>query len=222
MPVHANSKINTWVNTYYPDFYVSITNKENWTYNNYAGNAPALTAWDVYFTNLMTQMNAWAAASGPSRTETASRSLISAIYSYLACHFTFGTSLTDVGVMAAHKIYNMNGFVDSTLSRPDDWYNDLDTSGIPTPTYESNRMDADISVISASPDTTETAAILTINSLSSASASSVNYSFLFEDPAPTGTMTKANQATYIFTTLRFKPVVQSVPGILGVTIPPGV
>ena len=43
MPVNPGTEIEPWVNTFNPDFYTSLTDKEDWTYTNYAGKMQPLS-----------------------------------------------------------------------------------------------------------------------------------------------------------------------------------
>lgn len=220
MPVHVNTEIDLWVNDYYPDFYVSLTDKEDWTYTNYAGNASALAAWHAYFANLMTQMNSWKAVTRAPRSPDKGRDLIQGIYGYLALHFAYGTSFGSIGLMNAYGIYNMDGFVDTTLSNPVDWYNDMIVVGAPPP-YTSVRMAASVATVTASlTSSVEENNFDTALDTARLLISDFGIGAMFTDYTPTGTaVSKAYQEAYIYSTLNYLEVGSEVT-TAGIPIPP--
>lgn len=218
MPVHANSKIDLWVNSFSPTFYDSITSKENWTYINYNSDASALAAWEAYFTNLMVRINAWAAdTTAPSRTSVSSKNLVQYTYTYVSLHYAFGTDFTDIGNFQSLFIYDIGGFVPDTIARAVDWYNDMELIG-----YTSPRMIADLAAIDIPAyQTIETARLATLSQSSLSVSSGFSYSALFEPlPASVAPKTKTELATYIFITLGYKNTLIYVTGIQGMTLPP--
>ena len=220
MPVNVGTEIDLWVNDYNPAFYVALTDKEDWTYNTYSGNAPALAAWHVYFTNLMTAINVWAAAGGASRTEAYGRDLLNSMYGYIALNTAYGTSFGDIGLMDAHAIYSMSTFVPNTIARSVDWYNDMIVIGGPPP-FTSARMVADIAVVTGSPASDEVAKLDAAILAARTVIQGFTTSSLFADFTPTGTpVTKPAQQTYIYTTLNYEAVVTNVTGIQGFALPP--
>ena len=223
MPVHANSKIQLWVDEFNHAFYVSITNKENWVYTNNTGDA--LDAWEDYFTNLMTAINTWRNDStSAGRTELKTRGLINALYTYKMLGNNFGTDTSQIATMDAAVIYDMGGFIPATLSRGVNYYNDMiDSPPVPPPPYTSAKMDADIASLAVGTyDTVETGKIDTAISNSASVTSKFSNDALFNDlPAPSNPpMTKQQLGEFIYVTMNYKKIKTYVPGIQGIDIPP--
>ena len=118
MPVNPDSVIPTWINTYYPAFYTSITDKENYAYTNIPSKK---TYWIPLFTNLSTAMNTWKNINR----ESSLSGLISSIFNYTNLYLNFSESPSLMPTLDGYVIFDMNGFITSTLSRPTTYYDDL-------------------------------------------------------------------------------------------------
>jgi len=220
MPVNAGTEIETWVNDYYPAFYVALTDQEDWTYTNYIADASALAAWHVYFTNLMTQMNAWKNATKVPRSLEKGRDLIQALYGYIALNVAYGTSFGSIGLMDAYVIYDMDGFTASTISNPVDWYDDMIVVGGPPP-YTSAKMVASIATVTTSvtSNVEETQYNIALNT-ARLLISDFGMGSMFTDYTPTGVaISKASQQTYIYDTLHYLGIGTAVT-TSGISIPP--
>lgn len=221
MPVHAQSQIQVWLNSYSPSFYTSLTNKENWTYTNYPAD---LNAWKGQFSSLMGAINTWANHTYNMRSVVKTKGLISAIYMYRYLGSAFGTSLSNLSQLEASSIYNIGGFIELTLSRSDTYYDDL-VSPVPPaidPPPTSAKMDADIATLEPTTfEAVERTKIEEILDLAGESSAIVTYNALFTDlPTPSGSVpTKQQMADIIFTDLKFSLVEQYIPGVQGIEIP---
>lgn len=221
MPVHAQSQIQVWLNSYSPSFYTSLTNKEYWTYTAYPSE---LNAWKGQFSSLMGAINTWANHTYSMRTVVKTKGLISAIYMYRYLGSAFGTSLANLSQLEAPSIYNIGGFIPLTLSRSDNYYDDL-VSPVPPatdPPPTSAKMDADIATLAPSVfEPVERTKIEEILDLAGESSAIVTYNALFKDlPTPSGSVpTKQDMANIIFTDLKFAIVKQYIPGVKGIDIP---
>ncbi len=173
MGVHVDSVIPTWINTYHPTFYTSLTDKEEYTYNTYPSYK---SQWITEFTNLSTAMNNWKNVSR----ETSVSGLLSSIHTYIQLYLNFGTSSAALASMQAYTIFNINGFISSTLARPIGYYNDM-TSVAP---YNSAKVDADIAAINTM--ATETSSITTAQNNSKAVVTPFVANALFVDVSPVG------------------------------------
>lgn len=173
MGVHVDSVIPTWVNDYYPAFYTSLTDKEEYTYNTYPSEQ---AEWMVEFTNLSTAMTNW---KNDAR-ETLVSGLISSVHTYIQLYLNFGTSSASLPSMQAYTIFDMNGFITSTLSRPVSYYNDL-TVGPPA---NSVKIDANITTINT--DSIESGKVDTAQNNSKAVTGPFVANALFVDVAPIG------------------------------------
>lgn len=172
MPVNPDSVIPTWVNDYHPDFYVSITDKENYAYTN----VPADKGyWMTLFTNLSTAMTSWKNIGR----ESSVGDLISAIYNYVSLYLNFAQNPSILPGLDAYVIFDMNSFITSTLARGTDYYDDLNVG-----THQSPKMTADITTVGT--NSIETGNI----NIAISSSQSVVRPFLnkamFEDIPPVG------------------------------------
>lgn len=212
MPVHADSVIPTWLNNFYPDFYVSLTDKENDCYTRNSGNDK--TEWIPLFTNLSTAMNNWKNAAR----ETKVAGLVSSIYSYVMLNLNFGTSSGSLAIMQAYYVFNMNNFVDNTLARATDYYNDLVENPPSSGTYTSAKITADVSQINGYA-TQEDNRISAANSTAASTSSVFVNTALFNDVTPIGSASKQDMGNYIFTTMNYKKVYQNL-NVGSLALPP--
>lgn len=230
MAVHPDSKIDVWLNDFNPAFYVSLTDKEEWTYNEYEDDVEELNAWKDYFQQLMDKINLWANAEYLERGVLSTKSLISTIATYIRIYGQFNSEDYDLGEdqtenFSADNIYNLNGFFDVIISRPVDYYSDL--AEIPPeppeldPTYESEKMIADLESLEESAwQPAEKASISAILNSAGSAAATVNYTATFGDlPPQTTFMSKQSIATMVFEDLKFGFYKQHIPGIKGIDIP---
>lgn len=136
MAVHAESVIPLWLNDYRPDFYTSITDKENYAYTTVPADK---TYWKAEFTNLSASMNAWKNINR----EASVSGLVGSIHTYLQLHLNFGIAPTYLASMQASTIFSMNDFIPVTISRPTSYYNDMP---IDLP-FTSPKITADIAAV---------------------------------------------------------------------------
>lgn len=219
MAVHADSKIDLWLDTFNHDFYVSLTDKENWTYLDNVSEPDRLQAWKDYFQALMDAMNAWRNSNYAERKAPNIQGLISQIYTYLMYGSRYGTSTADLGDMDASLIFDMGGFMATTIGRPIDYYNDITVIVAP---FESAKMDADIASLEPSVwQADEKQKLDAVSTLARGAPSQYNFNNMFSDTTPTpGTpMTKADMAEEIFVTLKWKFIKDNLPGVQGITVP---
>ena len=158
MTVHIESVIPTWANVYYPAFYDSITSKENWCYTQSFSfpadppeDPPIIIEGNVLcktsFLSLTTKMEAWKNTNYQTSV-TDIVPLISGVYA-LGTLFNLITNppvatktLADIlNARDAYLLFKMNGFMASTLSRNDDYYNDFTILGV------SAKLTADIAIV---------------------------------------------------------------------------
>lgn len=173
MGVHVDSVIPTWVNDYRPDFYTSLTDKEEYTYTTYPGKK---AAWMTEFTNLSTAMTNWK----NENREDPLGSLISSVHTYLQLYLNFGVSGSYLASMDAFAIFNINNFIDDTLARAINYYNDMPND----PPYDSPKINANITKINN--DTYEDGHIATAQANSKAVAGPFVANALFVDVLPIG------------------------------------
>lgn len=127
MPVHAESVIQTWINDYNSNFYVSLTNKENDCYTRTSGSDKV--HWKPLFTNLMTAINTWKSWSGR---EAKVQGLISSANSFMTLNLNFGINPSAASAFNAETIFDINGFIPEILAAPVNHFSDLVGSGVKT------------------------------------------------------------------------------------------
>lgn len=201
MPVHAESQIPTWINTYHPTFYVSLTDKENDAYTRNSGNEK--DDWKPKFTQLGDAMTSW---KNISRQDSVSN-LISALYSYVLLNLNFGTSFSATTVTAL-VVFDINGFITSTLARSVDYYNDLVEDPPSSDIWTSAKMTADITAVGN--NTVEADKINTAFNTSKAVIGPFMSNILFNDVTPTASASKQQVGIEIFNNLDYKKVYQNL------------
>ncbi len=177
MPVNPSSVIPTWINSYYPSFYVSITDKENFAYTNIPADK---TYWIALFTNLSIAMGSWKNINR----QTSVSGLISSIFNYTNLYLNFAESPSLMPTLDGYVIFDMNSFITSTLSRPTNYYNDLAETPPLSGIYTSAKMTADINAVGNI--SVENGKIVAAqNSIEGITLPFVNKA-IFEDVIPTG------------------------------------
>lgn len=141
MAVHPNSVIGLWVKNYRNAFYVAITDMEEYSYN-----IPGqFTFWQSEFTNLMTAMNNWKNAARTYFNEEYIRSLHTCVVAQEVFGYTLGMNINQ------YTIFDMNNFVQDTLGRPVNYYDDYN----PLPSPDSAKMNASIAQITTTGESTK-------------------------------------------------------------------
>lgn len=206
MPVHANSVISVWINSYDSAFYTAITDQENEAYIDDELN------WKPLFTSLNSAMTTFKNIARGSHI----REFIPVLYSYRVLNTIYATDGSLLATSDGRVIHNMNGFIPACKGRASTYYDDLDPG-----LFTSAKMSADITTIGGS----AAVEISTIEGLQASMqgviASKMNQ-LLFEDVTPSGPFPgKSGMATYVFNTIHWKEVYQQL-NVSPLTLPPGV
>lgn len=222
MTVHVDSKIALWVNDFHPSFYASLTDKENWAYVENELDVDKLAALQTYFEDLQTAMDDWKAGTNSARTGLAA--VISRLVTY---QMYVGRGMVEGTVtdeqLDAKQIFDMNGLIAATLSRPTNYYDDITE---PTPEATSVKLEADIALLEPSAwKPPEIAKLATIEAAANSVVSAYNYKAQFEDMVPVEDppvpKNKLETAQWIFLTLHYKWAKDTFPGVT-LTIPASV
>ena len=156
MAVHPQTQIPSWVKDYHKEFYDSITAKEYWCYTNIftlpppppnplpegyvpgpSYDQPGLYWYKILFKQLADTMNAWKNTNYQS-IGIDLVTLTSGLYSSAKLFkmadvpnpFPNGQSVQDIlSACDAYVLLNMAEFIPHTLSRPENFYNDIDSGG---------------------------------------------------------------------------------------------
>jgi hypothetical protein len=205
MTVHANSVIPTWINSWQPTFYASLTDKENSAYLQSTG----LTYWQPYFTTLSNNITAYRDFNRGSELV----DFIPIYYGYMILGTLYGSSMS--ALTDATYLYNINGFIAATISRPVNYYDDLTVD-----THISAKMVADIAAVAAA-NSVETSLVTSVKNTCTGSVKGVSYTALFQDLAVVTPIDKAGMAQLIFITKKFKEIFQHL-NVGSLALPPGV
>lgn len=205
MAVHPDSVIDLWVNTLDPEFYVSLTNKEEWSYTS----GGSVVDWQPLFSSLMAAINNW---------KTANRNgeeLFVQVFQYRFVPLQFASlplpaPYNDAYVDARYQL-NMGNFISDTLSRPVNYYNDYNSL-----TSTSAKMDASILQVNSFAST-EASALSTITNGIGKNVSRLVYLSLFSTAAQSPT-NKEQEVTYLFIDKRWKSYNAGLE--LGLIVPP--
>lgn len=203
MAVNPDSRIPLWVKTFAPYFYTSITDKENWTFNNYSGGA--LSAAKSYFQDLGNRLDEYKATNRYNNYT----SLIGSVYQYFLCTRNFyATPLPEEDVLHIGNIFSFGNFIKETLDRPIGYYNDIEETLPDSGNYESQKLKDSIDYVRTSAIGDENANITTlINRLNPISMEVINKG-MFEELTPAqNPMGKRDVGLYIFETLNYKKIV---------------
>lgn len=203
MAVNPDSKIPLWVNDYYPAFYVSITDKEDDCYTRTGGSEKV--HWEPLFQDLANEMDNWKNVSRNSKLQ----DLIPAIWQYRILGLNFGEDNSNLSEMDGYYIFNMGGFIQSTLSRAVDYYNDLVETPPASGIYLSAKITADVNTIIGY-NTMENNRKSSAETYGRNIASNFNLIALFENVTPTGSASKEDMKTEIFTNLHYKQVYENL------------
>lgn len=228
MAVHSNSKIDTWLNDFNSEFYVSLTDKEEWVFDNHTGDE--LSAWEDYFELLMVKINEWATTETLERGITSTKGLVSMVAMYIKLYTQFNSEELDLGEnnqanLSADKIYDMNGFIELTISRPVDYYDDIvEVPPEPPelePTQESVKMINDLDLLDSEAwQDNEKTKIQTALSLAGAAGATINYVAMFNTFPPVVTVvSKESLATLVFVDLKYAHYGEYITGIKGIEVP---
>lgn len=201
MPVHAESQISTWIDDFYHDFYVSLTDKENDCYTRSSGSEK--DRWKPLFLSLNTQMTSWKSVSR----NTSLTNMTQALYTYANLGYCFNITPSNLPNIDAYYIFNMGGFVQSTLGRSVGYYDDLYDDD-PSPAHEdwqSSKITADKSTISGY-SSTESSRISNVSTYSSAAATEMVSKSLYGDVPAIANPTKAFMWNKIFNDLHYAKI----------------
>lgn len=207
MPVNPNSQIPLWLEDFNEAFYISITDKEDWALLNYPTGAQNTTILD-YFSSMAAAMESY---------KTTSRfnefySFLGIMYQYYLARMNFNADIIDFDDFTVDKVFSLGNFIEDTLSRPVNYYNDL-TQASPADPYLSPRLEADVTYLQNSAISDENALMTSLSTPLTNATQKVISKSLFEDvppsPAPVG---KQDTGDFIFNTQNYK----SIYGVLNV------
>lgn len=210
--VNAQSVIPVWINSWRPDFYVSLTDKEDFAYS---ASPATLPTWKGLFTRLASAINAYKAYNR----ETEVSDLLFGAYSYLALHAVYGTDGSLQSQFDANILYSMHSFVNLTLSRPIGYYNDLIIPADATPP-DSLTLETDITLVGGAM-VAENTRVEQLASAGQSTIQSINIGLLFEDRPRTGSINKIQLKITFFTTLHFANLYRNL-NVGNLTLPAGV
>ena len=218
MTVHAESVIEKWVNDFYPEFYIALTNMENACYTNdvtlSTGLTPGLTYFKPLFTALQGAMTTW--AQGSWQSQVADMALLSTNLN--TAGLLYKTDVTSMmAQLDARNLFTMGGFVTATLSNPVDFYLSVD----PVTDICKRIVDDTVTVTGGwATDSTKIKSIkpsiyLTLKTISASAAFSTS-----TGPSPS----VADQTKKFFTDLHYKEIYKNlnVGGTVTVSLPAGV
>lgn len=200
MAVHNQSVIPTWVNDFYPDFYVALTDQEEYAYDSAGG--IHLNDWKLLFQELVTNMETW--KTGPGTREL--RDFVSALYSLYLLSVMYGEPF-DPAIADAYYVFSMNEFIQDTLTYPVSYYDDIIQVTPPSDPWTSVKISAEKAKIAAY-TVPEEDALTAIQDDSRTVSSKVISKALFEDQVVTATKNKQEMGEYIYNDLHYKQVVQ--------------
>lgn len=209
MAVNANSVIPVWINSWRPDFYTAITSMEDWSYTN-----SSLTNWKPIFQNLATAMTSYQQFNRQDELT----NFYFGTYGYFCMGTLYGLDQSLAPTLDSQLIYNMAGFVGTTLVRPVDYYNDWVAATPPAVGGSSAKMTADIATVSGA-NASETALIGNRASSTLPEVKQLQVQLLFQDLPVDGNPTKVSMVTQYFETLHWKEAYQLNVGNL--ILPPG-
>lgn len=195
--VNPQSVIPLWVNSWNSNFYNSLVEKENWSYIN-----QTYASWEPLFTQLANALNSYKAFNRQAEIT----NFFFGAYGYLALNKVYGTDDSLVNSFDANNIYNLNNLIAVTISRPINYYNDavIDPSGQqPAPT--SALMTADVATVNLA-TSVESALIKNLSTAGESTVQSLQFTLLFKDKIPVGTVNKPVMNTLFFTTLHWSNV----------------
>lgn len=200
MPVHADSRIPLWVNTFSPTFYTSITDKENWTFSNYSD--AELTAAKTLFSNMGSALDAYKATNRYNQYT----SLIGSIYQYFLATRNFGAvPIPDESILHIDEIFSFGNFISNTLLRPVNYYNDIEETEPASGIFESQKLEDSIEYLTASAIPDENATITALISQLNPVSMNVILKGMFEEISqPAEQKGKRDVGEYIFNDLNYK------------------
>lgn len=216
MPVHAQSVIPTWVQTWDTDLYTKLTDQENWCYTGPTDGRPddTFTNWNPLFTNLATAMNGWKNANRQS----ALTDFIPIAYSYNVLNFLYGNGDGLNAAINANTLFTMNGFVSIAKARATNYYDDIDIDPLPA---TSAKLAVDIALVNGGA-AAETGTLGSTKGSMQGTIMGHMMKALFEDPEMVGPFPgKDGMADHFFNTLGYKKVYQNL-NVGSLTLPPSV
>lgn len=200
-----------WLNQYRPDVYQNLVAKENWSYTN-----QGQTGWAPLFQQLADELNSWQAVNRRGAIE----AFMLGTYGYLLTGIMYGTDTSLKSQMSGYGIYNANSFLDLTMTRPVDYYNDL----VLNPTtggYSSANMTGDLDRVKASNYEADNNKAKGFTNLVQGTLQDHMYIQLFQTLPIQGTASKSQMAQTYFIDLLWKPVYQYL-NVGGLPLPPGI
>lgn len=218
MAVHAQSVIPTWVNDYYPAFYVALTNQEEYAYDSAGG--IHLTHWKTIFQTLVARMNTFKVYGRDLK------DYISALYSWYLLSVMYSTPF-DANAANAYTVFSMNGFMAACIGRATSYYNDLVETAPASGIWRSVKLGGDSSgAVTGAGDiftvngfqAPEDALRLSNETAARTSSAGIVQKALFNDiPLDNPPKTKQEMGEYIFLDLHHKQL-QLAIGV-GIDIP---
>lgn len=206
--VNPNSVIPAWLNTYAPAAYVSLTDKEDWSYTLGQGQS----IWLPRFTQLATALNSYKSFNRESEIS----NFFFNSYGYVSFNKLFGTSGSALASFDGYSIYDVNGFLAATIARPLNYYNDY----VSTPVAGSARMTADLAAVNAAA-AAETSQLSAISSPLHNVVQRFQVDLLWQDVPVLQPWSKADATNYFFIDLHWKNVYQNL-NVGTLALPPSV
>lgn len=200
--VNPSSVIPTWINSYWPEFYIAITNQEDFAINNFGSAAVS------QFSSLAAAFNGYKSTSRADIAYT----FTSGIYSYKALNANYGLGTIDLSTYIYKNYFSFGTFGAATLSRPVSYYDDFIAT--------SPKLTTAINYINNTSINDEKLKIEADQKLLTTSFQGNVSKFLYENPTPTASpIDKTGLGHFIFDTLLYKRVYQQL-NVAPHTLPP--
>lgn len=119
MPVHAQSVISPWLNSFYPAFYNALTTLENSAYT-----TDTVVKWQGLFNSLDSKITSYKETPRAA----AFYDFMNAYYMYYVMNQLYGTDGSSMAAGDGRTIFSMNGYTETTIARSTSFYNDWVTS----------------------------------------------------------------------------------------------
>lgn len=207
MAVNPSSVIPTWLNNYWPELYVSLTDKEDYAYINFGTGSGTQTQ----FSALAARINGY---KNILRTPKV-RDIIQSIYSYKAMQQNFNLGDIDLTNYSYDKVFSFGSFGTNTLTRPTSYYNDW--AGSP---LVSARLTSGIDYIQNDAiDDEDNLISQAVEDLTQDFQNQIDQYLFVDPPAPETPASKQSLGIYIFNTLLYKKVYSNL-NVTPLTLPP--